>query len=92
VPPSAVDLLRHHLWRSGRPTAEPADVEATTAALRLLPAARAEVDQVETALLLTARAEGMTWARIASAMGLGSAQAAQQRYDRVGHRTAGDAR
>jgi hypothetical protein len=67
-------------------------VEATTAALRLLPAARAEVDQVETALLLTARAEGMTWARIASAMGLGSAQAAQQRYDRVGHRTAGDAR
>ncbi len=53
------------------------------AALTLLPAARAEVDQVEAALLFTARTQGMSWPRISRAMGLGSAQAAQQRFDRV---------
>lgn len=92
VPPSAVDLVRHHLWRTGRTAAEQDDVEATTAALRLLPAARAELDQLETALLFTARAEGLTWAQVAAALGLGSAQAAQQRFDRLGRRTAGAAR
>ena len=57
--------------------------EELLAALTLLPAARAEVDQAEAGLLFTARARGLSWARISRAMGLGSAQAAQQRFGRV---------
>jgi len=57
------------------------------AALALLPAARAEVDQAEAALLFTARAHGLSWSRISQAMGLGSPQAAQQRFGRVSGRT-----
>jgi hypothetical protein len=53
------------------------------AALTLLPAARAEVDQAEAALLFTARAHGLSWTQISRAMGLGSPQAAQQRFGRV---------
>lgn len=87
-PPSAVDLIRHALWRAGGKDA--VDDGDLAAALALLPAARAETDQIEAALLFTARAAGMSWPRIARAMGLGSAQAAQQRFDRVsgraGHR------
>jgi hypothetical protein len=41
------------------------------------------VDQIEAALLFPARAEGLSWARVAQALGLGSPQAAQQRFDRV---------
>jgi len=82
-PPSAVDLIRFALWRAG--TGDLAD-EDLAAALTLLPAARAEVDQVEAALLFTARAGGLSWSRIARAMGLGSAQAAKQRFDRVAGR------
>ena len=52
------------------------------AALALLPAARAEVEQVEAALLCTARAQGLSWPRISRAMGLVSAQAAQQPFGR----------
>jgi hypothetical protein len=82
-PPSSTDLVRFAVWRgqSGKVTAEEID-----AALTLLPAARAEVEQLETALLFTARAEGMSWARISRGMGLGSAQAALQRYDRLSDR------
>jgi hypothetical protein len=82
-PPSSIDLVRFAVWRgqSGEVTDE--EVEA---ALTLLPAARAEVEQLETALLFTARAEGMSWARISRGMGLGSAQAALQRYDRLSDR------
>lgn len=79
-PPSAVDLIQFALWRSHT---SDVDEEHLRAALTLLPAARAEVDQVEAALLLTARAHGLSWSRISRAMGLGSAQAAQQRFDRV---------
>ena len=53
------------------------------AALTLLAAARAEVDQAEAALLFTARAHGLSWSQISQAMGLGSPQAAQQRFGRV---------
>jgi hypothetical protein len=79
-PPSAVDLVRFALWRdqSGQATEE--DVQA---ALALLSAARAEVEALETGLLFTARAQGMPWGRISRWMGLGSAQAAQQRFDRL---------
>ena len=82
-PPSAVELLRFALWRSADGGVEEG---ALTAALTLLPAARAEVEQVEAALLFTARARGLSWARISCAMGLGSPQAAQQRFDRVSGR------
>ena len=57
------------------------------AALALLPAARAEVDQAEAALLFTARAHGLSWSQISQAMGLGSPQAAQQRFGRITGRT-----
>ena len=83
-PPSAADLIRFALWRSGSVDLDgDVDEEDLLAALTLLPAARAEVDQVEAALLFTARARGLSWPRISRTMGLGSAQAAQQRFDRV---------
>jgi hypothetical protein len=58
-------------------------VAVLQAALTLLPAARAEMDQLEAAVLLTARSLGLSWPQISRAMGLASAQAAQQRCDRV---------
>lgn len=71
------------MWRgqTGKVTEEEVD-----AALNLLSAARAEVEQLETALLFTARAKGMSWGRISRGMGLGSAQAALQRYERLSDR------
>lgn len=79
-PPSSIDLVRFAVWRdqTGKVTEE--EVEA---ALALVPAARAEMEQLETALLFTARAQGLSWGRIARGMGLGSAQAALQRFDRL---------
>jgi hypothetical protein len=79
-PPSALDLIRFALWRDG---ADGVDERAVVAALTLLPAARAEMDQVEAALMFTARSHGMSWPQISRAMGLASAQAAQQRFGRV---------
>ena len=58
------------------------------AGLRLLEAARSELDSLETALLLSSRAEGMTWTEIAEELGLRSAQAAQQRSRRLVERRA----
>src|SRR5262245_20852128 len=82
-PPSAVDLIHLAIRRAHT---DGADEEVLLAALTLLPAARAEADQVEAALLLTARSHGLPWPRISQAMGLASAQAAQQRFDRVSDR------
>lgn len=79
-PPAAADLIRFALWRAG---AGGLGEEELLAALTLLPAARAEVDQAEAGLLFTARANGLSWPQISRAMGLGSAQAAQQRFGRV---------
>ncbi|MFI5710199.1 hypothetical protein [Kribbella sp. NPDC051620] len=62
-------------------------MEAVVAALRLLPAARAEVDQLETGLLFAARGLGLTWAQMAEALGLNSPQACQQRLDRLTSRS-----
>jgi hypothetical protein len=83
-PPAAADLIWFALWHSepGGPGGDD-----LLAALTLLPAARAEVDQTEAALLFTARAHGLSWSRISRAMGLGSPQAAQQRFGRVTGRT-----
>ena len=68
------------------------DVDAAdlTAALTLMPKVRAEVDELETSLLLIARAQGMTWQQLSFWLGLGSAQAARQRYERLALRTAPD--
>ena len=85
-PPSAADLVRFALWRAG---GEDADDDVLLAALALLPAVRAEADQLEAGLLLTARACGLSWPRISAALGLASPQAAQQRFDRVSGRVDG---
>lgn len=79
-PPSAVDLVHFAVWRGQGDTVNDDEVMA---ALALLPAARAEMEQLETALLFSARAQGLSWGRISRAMGLGSAQAALQRFDRL---------
>jgi hypothetical protein len=83
-PPSAVDLVQFALWRSGGRSGD-GDIgeDDLLAALTLLPAVRAEADQLEAALLFTARVRGLSWPRISRALGLASAQAAQQRFDRV---------
>ena len=95
-PPAATDLVRFAVWRAnaGGPGADPGGPgkqgglgeEGVLAALTLLTAARAELDQSEAALLFTARSQGLSWPRISRAMGLGSPQAAQQRFDRVSGR------
>ena len=92
-PPAATDLIRFAVWRAsaGGHSASAGGIgeEGVLAALALLPAARAELDQTEAALLFTARAQGLSWPRISRAMGLGSPQAAQQRFDRVAGRAQG---
>jgi hypothetical protein len=89
-PPAATDLIRFAAWRAnaGDPVSDTDGIgdEGVLAALSLLAAARAELDQSEAALLFTARSRGLSWPRISRAMGLGSPQAAQQRFDRVSGR------
>ncbi|KXK58121.1 DNA-binding protein [Micromonospora rosaria] len=65
------------------PGEEPVDQADLLAALALVPHLRAEVDTLEAGLLTLARGRGLTWQAIGHALGLGSAQAASQRYDRV---------
>ncbi|MEU7617878.1 DNA-binding protein [Micromonospora rifamycinica] len=67
---------------------EPVDDADLTAALTLFPHLRAELDVLEAGLLTMARARGLTWQAIAFGLGLGSAQAAKQRYERLTARTA----
>ncbi|MBK8469819.1 MAG: DNA-binding protein [Actinomycetales bacterium] len=80
-PPTAVELTQFALWRSA--DLAPDDL---LSALALLPAARAEVEGVETGLLFMARTAGLTWAQIAEAMGFRSPQACQQHYTRLSAR------
>ncbi|MDE3722776.1 DNA-binding protein [Nocardiopsis sp. N85] len=63
------------------------DTEDLMAALTLLPLARAEFDQLELGLLQMTKGRDMTWQDIAFGLGLGSAQAARQRHDRLTRRT-----
>jgi hypothetical protein len=78
-------LLRFALWRvTGQ--GDDVSVPELEAGLSLIDSARSELDSLETALVFTARAEGLTWARIAEALGLRSPQAAQQRYQRTAER------
>ncbi|MEV0271195.1 DNA-binding protein [Hamadaea sp. NPDC050747] len=81
VPPSAVDLAHFALFRSAD-----LDTEAVLSALTLLPAARAEVEALESGLLFAARSAGLTWAQIAESMGFNSPQACQQHFHRLAAR------
>ena len=82
APPEDSTLLRFAVDRAGRRDGR-AGVGELRAALKLLDSARSDLDSLEAALLLTARAEGLTWAQIAEDLGLRSAQAAQQRSRRA---------
>ena len=66
----------------------PAKMADLIAALTLVPHLRAEVDTMEAGLLTLARGRGLTWQQIAYGLGLGSAQAAKQRFERLSARTA----
>lgn len=85
APPSAVDLAHYALWRSTELAPD-----AIVSALTLLPAARAEVEGLESGLLFAARSAGLTWSQIANAMRFNSPQACQQHYNRLADRDASD--
>jgi hypothetical protein len=85
-PASSVDLVRFSVWRGQESEVSEPEVRA---GLTLLADARAEVEQLETAMLFTARSLGLSWAQISREMGLGSAQAAVQRFDRLMGRVEG---
>ncbi|MER6075556.1 DNA-binding protein [Streptomyces sp. NPDC001852] len=75
------------LLDEGEPEVDRADI---TAALSLVPLVRAELDELEASLLQMARGRGMTWPEIAFGLGLGTPQAARQRYERLADRTTTD--
>src|SRR5919198_3125343 len=81
MPMSSVDFAQFALWRSAE-----LSVDDLLDALALLPAARAEVDELESGLLFLARSSGLTWAEMAEAMGFSSPQACQQRFNRLAAR------
>lgn len=89
-PADDMTLLRDALWRANQ-RIDAASTEELRAALRLIESARSDLDTLEVALLLTARAEGLTWSQIAEELGLRSPQAAQQRYQRVAQRPTSEA-
>lgn len=84
-PPDDATLVRFALWRASGRAGSGSDPELA-AALALIGAARSDLDAVESALLFTARAEGMTWAKIAEQLRMRSPQAAQQRLMRASPR------
>lgn len=83
--PEDATLVRFALWRATG-QAGSAQTSELEAGLALIESARSDLDTLEAALVLTARAEGLTWARIAETIGLRSPQAAQQRYQRTAER------
>lgn len=89
APPDDVTLIAFAVWRANRAVGQ-ADREELLAAVRLLDSAHGQVEALESALLLIARAEGLTWPEIAGALGVRSPQAAQQRARRVSTRVSGD--
>ena len=67
---------------------EPAlDQTDLVAALTLVAPVRADLDAIELGLLESARQRGLTWQAIAFGLGLGTAQAARQRYERLSGRS-----
>ncbi|MGW2226729.1 DNA-binding protein [Streptomyces formicae] len=91
-PHEAVRLVAFLLSGAARPAEGEPEVDHAdiTAALTLLPMVRGELDELETGLLQMARGRGMTWPEIAFGLGLGTPQAARQRYERLASRTAGE--
>lgn len=83
-----VTLLRFAMWRANAEVGS-ASHDDIRAALKLVEAARADLDGLEVGLILIARAEGLTWPDIAERLGVKSPQAAQQRFQRVSTRTEG---
>ncbi|NLD86568.1 MAG: hypothetical protein GX636_11750 [Actinomycetales bacterium] len=85
APPDDVTLLRfavrHVNAAPGR-----ASHDDIRAALSLIETARDDLDALESALILIARAEGLTWPDIADGLGVRTPQAAQQRFRRVSER------
>jgi hypothetical protein len=75
------------LPHDGEPEVDRADI---VAALSLIPQARAQADDLEAGLIRMARGRGMTWQEIAFGLGLGTPQAARQRYERLVGRSAAD--
>lgn len=69
------------------PEVDRADI---TAALSLVPRARAEFDELERGLLEMARGRGLTWQEIAFGLGLATPQAARQRHARLTERVPAD--
>ena len=59
------------------------DADEVLAALAALPTVRADLDRVERELIGAARDLGVGWPAIAAALGLGSRQAAEQRWLRL---------
>lgn len=82
-PHDASTLIRQALWRANTDRGALELPDDLLAAIALLASARAELDQLEAGLLFVARAEGLTWTQIARPLGLRTAQAAQQRHERV---------
>lgn len=92
-PHEAVRLVSFLLSGAALPDEEEPEVDQAdiTAALSLVPLVRGEMDELETGLLQMARGRGMTWQEIAFGLGLGTPQAARQRYERLAARAAADA-
>ncbi|GAA2404395.1 hypothetical protein GCM10010420_34880 [Streptomyces glaucosporus] len=93
APHEAVRLVSFLLSGAARleddePEVDRADI---VAALSLVPRARGEMDEIEAGLLRMARGRGMTWQEIAFGLGLGTPQAARQRYERLTDRIAAGA-
>lgn len=68
------------------PGEDPLDADDLADALTLMPWVRAELDETELGLITMARGRGLTWIQVARGLGLTSAQAAQQRFDRLSRR------
>jgi hypothetical protein len=92
-PYEAIRLVSFLLSGVAQPDKDEPEVDHAdiTAALSLVPRARGEMDELEAGLLQMARGRGMTWQEIAFGLGLGTPQAARQRYERLAGRTAAEA-
>lgn len=92
-PHEAVRLVSFLLSGAAQPAEGEAEVDQAdiTAALSLIPLVRGEMDELEVGLLQMARGRGMTWQEVAFGLGLGTPQAARQRYERLAGRAAVEA-
>ncbi|MFD3485744.1 DNA-binding protein [Streptomyces sp. NPDC058665] len=92
APHEAVRLVSFLLSGAAKREADEPEVDHAdiTAALSLVPRARGDMDELEAGLLQMARGRGMTWQEVAFGLGLGTPQAARQRYERLVGRTAVD--